>query len=102
MKPTRPGAGIRTVSELQRSRRRLDRQALAVERALNAMQQGVTLHLQHEPNRPRWLLSNGWLVPGDTAVILINHPCVVAAGDALFPDTPAQTWRFVEPKEDSR
>ena len=51
------------------------------------MRAGATLHLQYEPSREWWNLSNGWTVPADVAAIVINHPCVASVGDTLFPDT---------------
>ena len=66
------------------------------------MRAGATLHLQYEPSREWWILSNGWTVPPDVAAIVINHPGVAAVGDALFPNTRSQTWRFIEPKEETR
>jgi hypothetical protein len=102
MKPTYPGAGVPTVSSLQRSRRRLDRRRQAAELVITAIKAGATLQLQYGRDRKWWSLSNGPPVAADVALIVVNHPCVVSVGDALFPDTPAQNWRFVEPKEDSR
>jgi hypothetical protein len=94
--------GVHTVSELQRSRRRLDRRRGAAGLIVTAMQRGARLHLQYACGRALWRLSGGSFVPTDVAAVVISHPCVVSVGDALFPDTPAQTWRFVELKGDSR
>jgi len=100
MKAIRPLTAIHTVASVTRDRRRLDRQRRAVSRALDAMRQSATLHLRHEPNRPRWLLSNGWPVPEDVAAILINHPNVIGVGDSLYAGARSQTWRYCSHKGD--
>ena len=74
MKPARP-APASTQSPAWRVRAAVSiASAVAVERALEAMRAGATLHLQYEPSREWWLLSNGWTVPADVAAIVINHP----------------------------
>jgi hypothetical protein len=102
-KPTWSGVGIHTVSSLQRSRRRLDRQRLAVERAAAAMRAGAILCLEHGRDRRWWVLSpSGSIVTEDVAAILTARPDIRATGDTLFPDMKSQTWQFIEPREDSR
>jgi len=80
----------------QQTRHRLDRRRHAVERIITAIKAGATLQL-HYGRRRWWGLSNGPLVSAGVALIVINHPDVVSIGDSL-PETPTQTWRFVEPE----
>ena len=63
-----------------------------INQALAAMRAGQTLHLQYREGRPLWSLSNGQRVTAEVAALLTSNANVVPAGDALFPDQPAQTW----------
>jgi hypothetical protein len=87
--------GIFTPSELHRMARRLDRRVNAVNTALTAMKQGAALHLFYERGHPTWKLSNGTFIAPETADAVINNPRVAGVGDALFPDHPSQTWRYI-------
>ena len=87
--PAKPSGGCKSYS-----RRRLDRCGHAADRVIAAKKTGAI--------PCGGSLSHGPLVPADIALNLINCLCVVLVGDALFPNTPAQTWRFVEPKGDPR
>ena len=95
MKPAYPGAGVHTVSELQRSRRRLDRRGHAAERVIAAMKGGAALLLHYEGGRAMWRLSGGRVVPAEIAAIVIIHAAVISVGDGLFQNVPGQSWRHV-------
>jgi hypothetical protein len=94
MRPaTWPGAGIRTVNELRRARRRLDHKRAGLSKALTAMQRGATLQLQFDRRRGRI-----WMVGREVAQLLVNRPDVVSVGDCFWPGSPgslAQTYRYV-------
>jgi hypothetical protein len=56
---TIPRQGVHTAPELHRSTRRLDRNVAAADRALTAMREGRSLHLQYQAGFPIWSLSGG-------------------------------------------
>ena len=86
--------GVYTPTDLHRSSRRLDRRLASVNTALAAMRRGQFLQLQYQAGRPLWSLSEGRSVSAEVAETLIKNASVVPADRALFPDMPAQTWRF--------
>lgn len=96
---------IHTPNSLHATRRRLDRKLRRgadlrerVEIALNIMHEGHVLHFHFDRRwGPSWVLSPGnWPIPDEVARALIAEPDVVACGDGLFADGPAQTYRFVD------
>jgi hypothetical protein len=87
---------IQTLAQLQAANRRLDRRRAGVNNLLAAIRRGASLHLSYQNGRPTWQLSTGEAVPVDVAEIVIKAPGVVSVGDALFPNHPAQTWRFAQ------
>jgi hypothetical protein len=91
--PTWRGVAVHTSASLARAHRRLDRRRSGVQRALEAMRRGATLHLTFGSGREWWILSTGWTVPPDVAAILIGRSEIQAVGDALFPNQ-SQTWRY--------
>ena len=60
--------------------------------------EGQCLRLSFDRRRgPTWQLSpSGMRVADDVAKVVIADPDVVAAGDGLFAEGPAQTWRMVD------
>jgi hypothetical protein len=96
---------IHTRESIRRTRRRLDRKLRGsadlrerVEIALNIMHEGHVLHFHFDRRwGPSWVLLPGnWPIPDEVARALIAEPDVVACGDGLFSDGPAQTYRFVD------
>jgi hypothetical protein len=96
---------IPTVVSLRRLHRKLERQRLQAGK-LHARAQ-VVIARMHEGQSLRflfdrrfgatWQLSpSGEPVPDEVAKVVIADPDVVSAGDGLFADGPAQTWRLVE------
>ena len=75
---TIPRQGVHTASELQRSRRLLDRRRHAAEHIISAMRHGASLHLHYENGRPLWWSSTGASL-STTALIrqAIAHPSVL-------------------------
>lgn len=69
--------------------------AAAANRALAVMRRGAVLHLQYSAGRrPSWSLG-GRQISAAVASLIINSPLVVPADVALFPNLPAQTWRYI-------
>jgi hypothetical protein len=60
---------------------------------LAVMRGGKTLHMQFHDGQPLWSLSDGRLVPGAVATLLITNVAIVPAGDALFSEMSGQAWR---------
>lgn len=58
------------------------------------MQHGAALHLQFSRAGPSWALSTGKKVDNNVARLIITSGSVAAVGDALFRDTPSQTYRW--------
>ena len=85
---TIPRQGVHTAPELHRSTRRLDRNVAAADRALTAMREGRSLHLQYQAGFPIWSLSGGRDVSADIAAILTSNASVAPVGDALFASIP--------------
>ena len=90
---------IPTPLGLRNARRRHDRRWEGVEFVLQAMRQGAALHLHFQNGRPIWSLSTGLFVHKDVAVEVIAHVDITTCGDALFLETRAQTFRYVNPRE---
>jgi hypothetical protein len=101
MNPTWPGAGVHTVGELRRARRRLDQKRASLSKALTAMQRGAPLHLQFDRTRGSVWTIGKMRIADDVAQLLIRRPDVIDVGDALFANATAQTYRYLNPKEDS-
>jgi hypothetical protein len=85
-----------TINNLRANARRLDRLNIAVAKVLTAMQRGEALHLEYRWCGPVWCLSGGAHIDAEVAQLVTKSASVVGVGDALFNDTPAQTWRWVE------
>jgi hypothetical protein len=51
-------------------------------------------HLEHSSAGRRWRLSGGMRVADDVARLIVANGDVVGASDALFQNTPSQTWRL--------
>jgi hypothetical protein len=85
---TIPRQGVHTAPELHRSTRRLDRNVAAADRALTAIREGRSLHLQYQAGFPIWSLSGGRAVSADIAAILTSNASVAPVGDALFASIP--------------
>jgi hypothetical protein len=83
---------MHNIHDLTRLRRMRDQRATA--EVLNKMRHGATLHLQHVNGRALWSLSNGEFVSAAIAGVIIALASVEPAGDALFAETPGQTWRM--------
>jgi hypothetical protein len=97
---TWPTSVIHTPRELDRKRRRLDRQRCSAEQVLNEMQRrGATLHLSFSP-REHWVLSTGTFVTSDIAHVVIANPNVAGVGDTLLGGGPSQTFRYVTQEEE--
>ena len=79
-------------TQLRRTSRKVDR----VNRALAAMANGRSLHLQHRDGRPLWSLSDGRSVTADVAALVIRHACIVPADAALFSCLPGQSWEYAK------
>ena len=88
--------GVHTASELQRSRRLLDRRRHAAEHIISAMRHGASLHLHYENGRPLWWLSTGELVDDGAVRLAIAHPSVAGCGDSLFARTTSQSYRWID------
>lgn len=97
---------IPTPASLRRLHGKLERQRLKAgklhDRAqgvLARMWEGQCLRFHFDRQRgPIWALSpSGVRVPNEIAQVVIADPDVASAGDGLFTDGPAQTWRMVEP-----
>lgn len=63
---------------------------------LTAMQRGECLILEHRWFGRSWCLSGGRRVDDEIAKIVVKNRNVVGVGDALFKNTPSQTWRWAE------
>jgi hypothetical protein len=79
------------------SRRRVAHQLDQLNAVLEAMKGGAALHF----SGTEWFLLNGRVVDATIAQAVIRHPFVVGVGpvdvgDALFGDTVAQTYRYVD------
>jgi hypothetical protein len=85
-----------TPAKIRPNARRLDRLNNKVATVLTAMQRGEAMLLEYRRCGPLWCLSGGCDVPDEVAQVVIKSASVVGVGDALFNDTPAQTWRWVE------
>jgi len=86
---------IPTPTSLRRQAARIDRRRHAADWVDIAMRNGgLALHLSYGPSGASWRLSNGKSVSPEIAKIVIADPDVVSVGDALFRDTPAQTFRL--------
>jgi hypothetical protein len=95
---------IHTPNSRRTAARRLDRAAHQLEHArreavavVAEMRRGATLYLHCGP-RSSWALSTGRTITSAVALLAINDPHVIGVGDALFTDTPSQTYRYVEEK----
>jgi len=86
----------RSIAQVRRQGRRLERLGVTVAATLAAMKQGQALHLYFGRYGPVWRLTGGRTVPVEVAQIVTKNLSVAGVGDALFNDIPAQTWRFVE------
>jgi hypothetical protein len=90
---TWPTSVIYTPRELERKRRRLDRQNCSTEQVLNEMRRGAALHLSYSP-REHWVLSTGAFVTDHVARAVIARPDIHGVGDALLAGELSQTYRF--------
>jgi len=96
---------IPTPAGLRRIQRKLDRQRLKAgklhaqaQSVLARMFEGQCLRFFFDARRgPTWQLSPSAVqVPDEVAKVVIADPDVVSAGDGLFSEGPAQTYRYVE------
>ena len=96
---------IPTPTSLRRIHRKLDHQRLKAgelhakaQAVLARMFKGRCLRFSFDRRLgPTWQLSpSGTHVRDEVAQVVIADPDVVNAGDGLFTDGPAQTWRMVE------
>jgi hypothetical protein len=96
---------IPTPASLRRIHRKIENQRLQAgalhEKAqivLSRMFEGQCLRRVFDRRRGSiWELSpSGKTVPAEVAAVVIADPDVVSAGDGLFADGPAQTWRMVD------
>jgi hypothetical protein len=96
---------IPTPVSLRRIQRKLDRQRLKAgklhalaQSVLARMREGQCLRFFFDHRLgPTWQLSpSGAPVPDEVAKVALADPDVVSAGDGLFADGPAQTWRMIE------
>jgi hypothetical protein len=96
---------IPTPASLRRIRRKLENQRLQAgvlhdkaQAVLARMFEGQCLRLVFDRRRGSiWELSpSGKPVADEVAKVVIADPDVVSAGDGLFADGPAQTWRMVD------
>ena len=83
----------RTTTQLDRRGKRLERLNRAAATVLERMRKRCDLHLQFRWYGLDWRLSDGRPVDPAVAQIVTQNPAVVSVGDALFANTPAQTWR---------
>jgi hypothetical protein len=60
---------------------------------IQALRGGATLLRSFERPGTRWWLSDGRDVGAEVAEQAILHPDIAPAGDGLFPNGPAQTYR---------
>jgi hypothetical protein len=86
----------RSVAQLRRRGKQLERLNVTVTATVAAMRRGEALHLHFGRYGPVWRLTGGRAVPTDVAQIVTKNPSVAGVGDALFNDIPAQTWRYIE------
>jgi hypothetical protein len=93
-----PRNAVRSPSEIRRLNRQFDHQLKGLETVLRAMRmRGLTLHLHLDQRRgPLWTLSDGCMVPPETAALVIKNVHVVGVGDCLFRNALAQTYRYAE------
>jgi hypothetical protein len=87
------------LQRLNAQARRLDRLNSKVARVLASMRAGSALHLAYgSGGQADWRLSNGWPVSPEVARLVINHPTIVGAGDALpiVGEGLSQTWRYID------
>ena len=75
--------------------RRLDRLNNSATTVLAAMSRGEALHLEYAWYGRAWRLSGGRCIPNEVASLVIQNAHVADVGDALFHDTPPQTWRWI-------
>ena len=96
---------IPTPASLRRLHGKLDRQRLKAgklhaqaQSVLARMREGQCLRFLFDHRLgPTWQLSpSGAPVPDEVAKVALADPDVVSAGDGLFTDGPAQTWRMVD------
>jgi hypothetical protein len=73
---------------------REERLKLKAVQVLTAMQRGECLLLELRWFGRCWSLSGGRSVDDEVAKIVVKHSRVVGVGDALFRNTPSQTWRW--------
>jgi hypothetical protein len=92
-------SAIYTSRELDRKRRRLDRRNCSVERVLDEMRGGATLHPSFSP-REHWVLSTGAFVTDAIARAVISLPSVVGVGDTLIAGGLSQTFRYTAEHEE--
>jgi hypothetical protein len=86
-----------TIRNANREAGRLHAQAQAVIARMYSEGQALRLTFNRGLG-PTWQLSpSGKQVDARVAAVVIADPDVVSAGDGLFADGPAQTWRLVEP-----
>ena len=96
---------IPTPVSLRRIQRKLEHQRLKAgelhekaQAVLARKYEGQCLRLNFDRRRgPTWQLSpSGKRVLDEVAQVVIAGPDVASAGDGLFADGPAQTWRMVD------
>lgn len=73
-----------------------DRLKMKAAQVLTAMQRGECLILEHRWFGRSWCLSSGRPVDDEVAKVVVKNCNVVGVGDALFKNTPSQTWRWAE------
>jgi hypothetical protein len=83
-------------AQLERKGPRPNRHTHDTAWVLMQLRNGATLYSGRVRDGRWWMLSDGTILPGNTAKRVIADPRVVSGGDALFPDVLAQTFRFVE------
>jgi hypothetical protein len=87
---------IPTARTLQAARRRADRRRDGVATVLAQMRGGPALHLHLDTRSGEtWWLSDGRSVSSDVARLVVAHVDVAPVGDALFRNTPSQTFRHI-------
>jgi hypothetical protein len=69
---------------------------MKVARVLTAMQRGECLILEHRWYGRSWCLSGGRALNDEIAKVVVKNRNVIGVGDALFKNTPSQTWRWAE------
>jgi hypothetical protein len=68
---------------------------------LEALKNGAVLH-HSLARKPTWELYNGTTIKTVSSTqmkCLLKREAIVSAGDSLFAEIPAQTWRYAEPIE---